>query len=262
MKKIGLLLVLPLLAGCATVGPGKVGVLWTAGSGTQDKTFSEGSYDVFPWNKMFIYDLRTMSHDEALDVIASNGLNIRLDASVRYHVTPKEIVALHREIGPDYYAKIVSPILRSEARRVIGRYTPEELYSTKRDIIEREIREGLIAKMEGKHIDLEAVLVKDVQLPDAIRKAIDQKLEAEQDALRMKYVLDVSKSQADQRRIEAEGIADYNRKVSSSLGPSILEFERIQQLGKLADSSNSKTVVMGSGTNARVMLQAPGSGKE
>ncbi len=246
-----------LLSSCATVGPGKVGVLWTSSSGTQSEVYHEGSYSVAFWNTFYIYDLRTMSHDELLEVIASNGLGIKLDASIQYHIDAKEVVALQKEVGPEYYATIVSPVLRSEARRIIGKYTPEEIYSTKRDVIEREIREGLVAKMSGKHVTLEAVLIRNIELPEAIRRAIDQKLEAEQEVQKMKFVLEVSKSQAEQRRIEADGIADFNRKVASSLSPAILEFERVQQMNKLATSNNTKTVIMGPGTNPQILLSSP-----
>ncbi len=173
---------------------------------------------------MSIYDLRTTSHDEALSVIASNGLGIKLDASVLFHLDPKEIVALQTEIGPDYYTKILAPVIRSEARRVIGQYTPEEIYSTKRDLIEKEIFEGLVKKATGRHIVLEAVLIRDVVLPDAIERAIDQKLQAEQEVLKMKYVLEVAKSKADEQRIEAQGIADYNKTVASSSRPRFSSF--------------------------------------
>jgi regulator of protease activity HflC (stomatin/prohibitin superfamily) len=257
MKRLIPLLSFLLLAGCATVEPGRIGVLWTTGGGTRPETYREGAYSVAAWNQMYIYDLRTMSHDEKLNVIASNGLGIKLDASVRYHIDPLQVVALQEEIGPEYYSKILEPVLRSEARRVIGQFTPEEVYSTKRDMIERQIREGLLQKIEGKHIILEAILIRDVELPEAIRRAIDQKLQAEQEVLKMKYVLEVAKSQAEERKIEAQAIADYNRTITSSLNPAILEFERIQQLGKLATSSNSKTVVMAPGTNPNLMVSVP-----
>jgi prohibitin 2 len=245
--------------GCATtVGPGRVGVLWRASNGTQSPAYGEGLYYVAPWNDFYVYDLRSMSHDEVLDVIAVNGLGIKLDASVRYHLKPDEIVQLQREIGPDYYRTILEPVLRSEARRVFGRYTPEEIYSTKRGLIEREIREGLRAKIEGKHIDLEAVLIRNVELPDAIRHAIDQKLAAEQEVLKMKYVIEVAKSVAEQHRIEAQGVADYNQIISASLSPPMLEFDRIQELNRLAVSNNSKTVVIGPGAGGTpVLLSAP-----
>jgi regulator of protease activity HflC (stomatin/prohibitin superfamily) len=243
------------LGGCGTtIGPGQAGVLWRASGGTQPSVYGEGLYYVAPWNQLYIYDLRSKSHDELLNVIAVNGLGIKLDASVRYHLNPAEVVAVQKEIGPTYYETILEPVLRSEARRVLGRYTPEEIYSTKRDLIEREIREGLRTKIDGKHIVLEAVLIRNVELPDAIRHAIDQKLSAEQDVLRMKYVLEVSKSVAEQRRIEAEGIADYNRAVAASLTPPMLEFERIQELNRLAASANAKTVVIGPGAGTTPLL--------
>jgi regulator of protease activity HflC (stomatin/prohibitin superfamily) len=245
--------------GCATtVGPGRVAVLWRASNGTQSNTYGEGLHYIAPWNSLYVYDLRSMSHDEVLDVIAVNGLGIKLDASVRYHLKSDEVVPLQREIVPDYYQTILEPVLRSEARRVFGRYTPEEIYSTKRDLIEREIREGLRSKIEGKHIALEAVLIRNVELPDAIRHAIDQKLAAEQDVLKMKYVIAVARSVAEQRRIEAQGVADYNQIVAASLTPPMLEFDRIQELNHLAASNNAKTVVIGPGAGGTpVLLSTP-----
>ena len=240
--------------GCATIGPGHVGVLWKASGGTQPQVYGEGQEGVWFGNSMYVYDTRVMSHDEVLTVIAVNGLTLKLDASVRYRLVPEEVVALHKEIGPDYYLKIIEPVLRSEARRVIGQYTPEEIYSTKRDVIERQIREGTRSKIEGHHLALEAVLIRNVDLPDAIRTAIDQKLAAEQEVLKMQYVLEVTKARAEQQRIEAQGIADYNRIVTASLSQQVLEFEQIQQLGKLAESQNSKTVVLGPGTGNQSLL--------
>ena len=244
------------IGGCASIGPGQVGVLWKASGGTQRTLFGEGLHPVATWNEMYIYDLRSMSRDEVLSVIAVNGLTIRLDASVRYHLLRDEMVPLHEEVGPKYYEKILEPVLRSEARRVFGQYTPEEIYSTKRDVIEREIRKGVTAKIEGRHIALEAILIRDVQLPEAIRIAIDKKLSAEQEVLKMRYVIAVAKATAEQKQIEAQAIADYNRIVAASLSPPILEFERIQQLGQLAASSNAKTVLLGAGASTPLMINA------
>jgi prohibitin 2 len=243
-----------LVTGCVTVGPGHVGVLWRAADGTQKTTYPEGLHSVAAWNEMSVYDLRSMSHEEELDVIAVNGLTIKLNSSVRYRIEPTEVVALQEEIGPDYYQKILEPVLRSEGRRVIGRYTPEEIYSTKRELIERELREGLKEKIAGKHLVLEAILIRNVELPPAIRTAIDQKLAAEQEVLKMKYVLELTKAAAEQKRIEAQGVADYNRAVSQSLSGPILDYERIQQLTRLAASENSKMVVLGPGASVPSVL--------
>jgi prohibitin 1 len=244
-------------AACTTVGPGNVGVIWRSSSGTDPQSYSEGAWFVAWWNRMDVHDLRLMSHDELLDVITVNGLAIKLDTSVRYQAQREEIVKLAVEIGPDYYAKVLEPVLRSEARRVMGQYTPEEIYSTKREVIERQIREGVQAKVQGKHIALEAVLIRNVELPPAIRQAIDEKLAAEQEVLKMKYLLELAASQAEQKRIEAKGIADYNTTVAASLSAPILEFERIQEISRLADSPNAKTVVLAPGVNSDVLLTTP-----
>lgn len=259
MKTTVVALLCLLGSACSTIGPGHVGVMWTAADGTRPERYGEGLYRVAAWNEMYVYDIRTMSHDELLNVIASNGLSIKLDASVRYRLIRQEIVALHTEIGREYYPKIVAPVVRSEARRVIGRYTPEEIYSTKRDLIEREIRTGVKAKLRGKHIDLEAILIKNVELPEAIRIAIDRKLAAEQEVLRMRYVLEVSKAAAEEKRIEAQGIADYHKIIASSLSASVLEYVRTRQITDLARSPNAKTVVIGGhGNNPSMLLGAGG----
>ena len=258
MNRLLVLCALFFLSSCVTVGPGQAGVLWKAAGGTQPQTYGEGEYLLWFANHMNVYDVRVMSNDETLNVIASNGLSINLAATVRYRIAPDEVVALQKEIGPDYYNIILEPLVRSDARRVVGSYLPEEIYSTKRDVIEREIREHLISRVSGNHLIVEAVLIRNVELPPAIRTAIDQKLAAEQEVLKMEYVLKVTRATADQRRVEAEGIADYNRTVSKSLTPAILEFERIQQLEKLAASGNAKTVVLGPGTSSTsLMLSAP-----
>ena len=243
-----------LASGCVTVSPGYVGVLWRANGGTQKATYGEGLHAVAGWNTMSVYDLRLMSHEEELAVIAVNGLTIKLNTSVRYRIEPAEVVNLEEEIGPDYYQKILEPVLRSEGRRVIGRYTPEEIYSTKRELIERELREGLKEKISGKHLLLDAILIRNVELPPAIRTAIDQKLAAEQEVLKMQYVLELTKAAAEQKRVEAQGVADYNRVVTQSLSPSILDYERIQQLSHLAASDNAKMVVLGPGASVPGVL--------
>ena len=248
--------------GCATVGPGRVGVLWRASGGTQPQTYGEGLYAVAPWNDLSVYDLRSMSHDEIplLEVITVNGLGIKLDASVRYHLNPNEVVPLQREIGPEYCSKILEPVLRSEARRVFGRYTPEEIYSTKREIVEREIREGLAAKIEGKHIVLEAILIRDVELPEAIRKAIDQKLAAEQEVLKMKYVLEVE--QSDCRRSAStcaryRRLQPHHRDQPDAPHPRIRTHSGAQQTGRLRPTRRRSGSSAQRAGDAPVLLSTP-----
>jgi regulator of protease activity HflC (stomatin/prohibitin superfamily) len=241
-------------SGCATVGPGQVGVLWTVSEGTQKTPYGEGLHAVAGWNRMYTYDTRTLSHDEVLKVMTIDGLGVTLNATVRYHIVPQEVVALHQQIGSDYYAKVVAPALRSESRRIAGRYTPEELYSTKRDMLENETYAGLSAQVAGRHFAIEAVLIRSVELPATVRAAIDQKLMAEQEVLKMRSALLITKTAADQRRVEAQGVADYNRTVAASLSAPMLDFERIQQTGKLAASANAKTLIIDSGKHGSPMI--------
>lgn len=242
------------LGGCASVGPGQVGVKWTVSQGTQQVPYGEGLHPVASWNKMYVYDARTLSHDEELGVMTVDGLGVKLNATVRYHIIPQEVVALHQQIGKEYYAKIIAPALRSESRRVIGRYTPEELYSTKRDVLERETYNALLSHLDGKHLMVEAVMIRSVELPAAVRTAIDKKLMAEQEVLKMKSALQISRAAAEQRRIEAQGIADYNRTVAASLSSPMLDFERIQQTGRLANSANTKTLIIDSGKHTTPVM--------
>ena len=201
--------------GCATVGPGRIGVLWRASGGTQPQTYGEGLYSIAPWNELSVYDLRSMNHDEVLQVIAVNGLGIKLDASVRYHLNSNEVVALQREIGPDYYTKVLEPVLRLEAAASSGGTRRKRFF--RRSAKSSSARSAKDWRPRSKaSTRLEAILIRDVELPEAIRKAIDQKLAAEQEVLKMKYVLEVSKATADERRIDAQGIADYNHTVATS----------------------------------------------
>ncbi len=240
---------------CATIEPGQVGVLWRAfGGGTQREAYGEGVQAVAPWNHMNVYDQRVMSRKEQLNVIAMNGLAVKLDTSVIFRLAPKEVVALQEEVGPNYYAKILEPVLRSEARRIVGRYTPEDIYSTHREDIEREIRQGIGQKIKGKHIELEAVLIRNVELPEPIRKAIDQKLAEEQEVERMRFVLAVAKANAEKKEIEADALATYNKKVGATLTPEILEYEKVDQLTQLARSENAKVVLVGPGVGSPPVL--------
>lgn len=247
-----------LLSGCATVGPGQVGVLWKANGGTQSRIYGEGKHAVASWNKMYVYDLKVASQDEALSVLSADGLAMVLNTTVRYRPLPQEVLDLHGQIGQDYYKKIVLPVLQSEVKRVASKYSPEEIYATRREQVERESRTGVAARLQGTHVAVEAVLVRNVVLPPTIQKVIDQKVATGQEVLRMQYVLQVTRATAEQRRIEAQSVADYNRTLSPSLSPAMLEYERTQQLKALSTSPNAKTVVIGpGGHNAPVLVGAP-----
>jgi regulator of protease activity HflC (stomatin/prohibitin superfamily) len=184
---------------------------------------------------------------EGLVVLSSNGLTLRVDASVRYRPKADELFELQTQIGPDYDQKLVAPVVRSEARKVFGRYQPEEIYSSRREEIERQIYEEVTRALEGKHVVVEAVLVRDVDLPDAIKTAIADKLAEEQRAQKMRFTLDRERQEAQRKQIEAEGIAKYQSIVRQGLTGEYLQFKGIEATAKLAESPNAKLVIVGAG---------------
>jgi regulator of protease activity HflC (stomatin/prohibitin superfamily) len=202
----------------ASVGPGEMGVVHTP-EGPAPNALPPGDHHLGYWDTTTSYSVRSQEREEQLEVLSSDGLRIVLDTSIRYHAIPGEVVALDRELGKDYYEVLVGPTLRSQARRVVGRFRPEEIYSSQRELIERQIREGVDASIKGRHVELEAVLVRNVTLPSVIQAAVNDKLEKEQAALKMKYVEDEQKAQdhvklmvandaAEQQRISAQAAAE------------------------------------------------------
>ncbi len=235
------------LAGCTTIPTGRTGIEWTPTQGTQKGALGEGFHIVSPFARVYDVDLREQEREESVDVLADNGLDIKLTSSILYQPVPDEVFELVTQTGGDYYNTLVAPYVRSSARRVVGRYSPEEIYSTKREQIEREIRESVIEKMKGKHIHINAILIREVHLPEAVQAAIQIKLEEEQRALQMKYVLERTRQEAERKRIEAAGIADFQAIISKGLSDKIIEWKGIEATEKLAESPNAKVIIVGSG---------------
>lgn len=235
------------LSGCATIPSGRTGVEWTPTHGTVNHTLNEGFHMVSPFSRVYEVDLREQQQDVMLDVLADNGLEIKLTTSILYQPIADQAYDLIRETGPDYYTTLVGPYVRSSARRVVGRYSPEEIYSTKREQIEREIREDVGAKLAGKHLRVNAILIREVHLPPVVQTAIQAKLQEEQRALEMRFVLDRTRQEAERKRIEAQGIADYQATISKGLSDRIIAWQGIEATEKLAESPNAKVVIIGSG---------------
>jgi prohibitin 1 len=240
----------PLVFGCRcpTVDSGHRGIVFkTLGGGTSREVLGEGMHVIPIWNHVIPYDTRVHEMKEQLSVLSSNGLAIRVDSSVRYRPDTAELYELQTQIGPDYDQKVVAPIVRSEARKVFGRYQPEEIYSTKREEIERQIYDEVTRALAGKHVVVEAVLVRDVELPDAIKNAIADKLAEEQRSQKMRFTLDKERQEATRKQIEAEGIAKYQSIVRQGLTTEYLSYKGIEATERLANSSNAKVVIVGGG---------------
>jgi regulator of protease activity HflC (stomatin/prohibitin superfamily) len=172
-----------------TIEPGEKGVLFEKfGNGLDKETiYGQGFHIIAPWNTMHVYDVKINETFEKMEVLSKNGLSIRIDLSFRYFPEEEKIGYLHDEIGRDYLERIIKPEIRSVTREVIGNYYPEELYSTKREAIEDEIEALTRARVEAKYLSLDAILIRDVTLPQTLRAGIEKKLVQEQEALEYEF---------------------------------------------------------------------------
>lgn len=230
-----------------TIKPGEKGVLFERlGDGlNKEKVYPQGFHIIMPWNTMYIYDVRTNEGFEKMDVLSKNGLNIAIELSYRYSPKPDKIGYLHDEIGTDYLSRILEPEIRSATREVIGQYLPEELYSTKREAIQDEIFKQTKNAVDPKHLLLDAVLIRSVKLPANLEAAIEQKLKEEQLSLQYEYKLDRERKEAERKIIEAQAKADANKILNASLTDKILKDKGIEATLELAQSPNSKVVIVG-----------------
>ena len=239
-----------------TIPAGHAGVLFrTLTDGVElEKTYPEGFTFIAPWNTMYIYEVRQMETSETMNVLSSNGLEINVDMSAWYTPVYEDVAKLHAKIGVDYLDRILVPGLRASTRSVIGRYTPEELYSEKRDVIQDEIFEQTKKLLETKFIYVDQVLVRSIILPQTIKIAIESKLKQEQESLEYEFKLEKASKEAQKQKIEAEGKATANRIVSASLTDKILKEKGIEATLELSKSPNTKVVVVGGGKDGMPLI--------
>ncbi|MEL7252141.1 MAG: prohibitin family protein [Bacteroidota bacterium] len=231
-----------------TIDAGERGVLFRRFGGGLDlkNTYRPGFHVLAPWNTMYRYDVREKQIEEKIDALSNNGLNIAVDVTVRVNPAYDKIGSLHEKFGKDYVNTLIRPEVRSAVREAIGKFTPEELYSTKRDEVQTLIQTDLEKSLIDNYIELKATLIKDIELPDKVRGAIEDKLEAEQSALKYEFILAKERQEAERRIIEAEAKARANQILNASLSNNILRDKGIEATLELAKSPGSKVVVVGS----------------
>ena len=254
---IGIIAIIFLSKSTVTIDAGEAGVLWKRFAGgvvTDEAPLGEGFHIVAPWNEVIVYEVRQQELYEKMKVLSSNGLDILLETSTWYLPKANELGKLHQQIGENYLERIIKPALRSAARSVVGRYTPEQLYSSKRDVIQNEIFEETRIILEDQFIQLNEVLVRDVTLPPTIKDAIERKLKQEQESLEYEFRLVTATKEAEKQIIEAQGKADANRILSASLTDKILQDKGIEATIKLSESPNSKVIVIGSGKDGLPLI--------
>lgn len=264
LPKIGLpiiiaivVLVIVISKSAVTIGSGEAGVLYkTFGGGvvTDEPPLGEGFHIVAPWNKVYVYEVRQQELFEKMKVLSSNGLEIQIDASAWYQPVQNELGNLHQTLGENYLQRVIQPAIRSAARSVVGRYTPEQLYSSKRDAIQDEIYDETKKILDKQYVQLNEVLVRDVTLPNTIKDAIERKLKQEQESLEYEFRLVTAAKEAEKVIIEAEGKAESNRILSASLTDKILQDKGIDATIKLSESPNTKVIVIGSGESGLPLI--------
>ena len=248
-RRTGVLLLLALfLVGCGTQVPSgyhAVKYLKFRDGTVMGKIYTEGFQWHLVWNSMYLYKTRTTENKENLTVLSSDGATIQLEVSILHRPKFDKLDSLQVTVGPDYYEVVIAPTMRGESRRIAGRYTPEQIYSSKRDQLAAELLETMQTQMAQRFIIIENVIFRNVGLPTRISDAINEKLASEQEAQRMAFVLEREKQEAERKRIEAQGIADFQKIVSTGLNPMLLQWKGIEATEKLAGSPNTKVVVVG-----------------
>lgn len=254
---IGIIAIIFISKSTVTIDAGESGVLWKRFAGgvvTDQPALGEGFHLVAPWNNVIIYEVRQQELTEKMKVLSSNGLDIQLEATAWYQPQAENLGLLHQTKGQNYLDRVLKPAIRSATRSVVGRYTPEQIYSSKRDIIQNEIFDETKLIVKDQYIQLNDVLVRDVTLPSAIKDAIERKLGQEQESLEYEFRLIKASKEAEKQRIEAQGKADANRILSASLTDKILQDKGIEATLKLSQSPNSKVVIIGGGESGMPII--------
>lgn len=226
---------------------GQRGVRWSRfGGGTVlDHVYGEGIRLILPWDRLYIYNVRVQELHDTVVALTSNGLPVTIRYSSRYHPNPERVPVLHQRYGPGYLEALVKPEVISALRRVVGRYRPEGIYSRPEQGLLGEIHNELEANLVKNNVVVDAILIEDLRLPQAVEAAINAKLVQEQNFLAYEHRLQSERSEQQRKTLEAEGIRSFEN-ISQI---SILRWRGLQATEKLAESPNSKIVIVGTGQN-------------
>lgn len=237
------------------IDPGQVGVQSLFGN-VQQRTLPSGLSVVNPLVEVREFDIKTQNYtmsgitdegnkggDDAIRALSADGLEVTIDLTVLYRITPAQAPAIYRELGVDYRDVIVRPIARTRIRDLAANYEAVSLYSSKREEFQGKIFNAIEVDFKKRGLVLEQLLVRNITLPESVKKAIESKINAEQDAQKMQFVLQKEKQEAERKRVEAQGIADYQRIITSTLTKGLLEYESIKAQKEIALSPNAKVII-------------------
>lgn len=248
-----LFILIALLSAVAKVPAGHVGVLTLFGRVTGE-VLSEGIHLVNPFKSNEVMSIRTQQIKESASVPSSEGLVMALDTSLLFHLNPGRAAEVYRQIGPSYVATIVEPSLRASIREVTASHSANALYTGERERVAQEIYSQLGRELNKRGVEVENVLLRDIQLPTTLKASIETKQQAEQESLAMSFRLQKEKQEAERKRIEAQGIHDFQQIVAQGISPALLEWKGIEATEALARSSNTKIVVVGNSKNGLPLI--------
>jgi len=250
------LAIILLMASTTSIPTGNVGVLTLFGRVTGE-TLPEGIHLVNPLKSVQKLSIQTQSVKESANVPSNEGLILALDTSLLFRLDKDKAAFVYQTVGENYAEKIVEPTLRAAIRASTSAHSANALYTNARELVQQQIQDELTAQLAPRGVIVENVLLRDVQLPAMLKGSIEAKQQAEQDALRMSFILQKEKQEAERKRIEAQGIADFQRIVATGISAQLLEWKGIEATEKLAASSNAKVVIIGNPKNGLPLVLEP-----
>jgi len=250
---IGFVLFIVLISSITRVESGSVGVLTLFGKVTGE-VLPEGMHLISPFKTNNEMSVRTQEIKESASVPSSEGLVMNLDTSLIYHLNPDKAAEVYQKIGPNYINVLIEPNLRAAIRESTASHTANALYTGEREMVAKQIYDQLATLLGNRGFIVESILLRDIQLPATLKASIEAKQQAEQEALAMNFRLQKETQEAQRKRIEAQGIRDFQQIVAQGISPALLEWKGIEATENLAKNPNSKVVVIGNNKNGLPLI--------
>jgi len=250
---LAFVLIIFLFSAVTRVDSGAVGVLTLFGRVTGE-VLPEGLHLINPFKTNHEISVRTQEIKETASVPSSEGLVMALDTSLIYHLNPDKAAEVYQKIGPRYLEVLIEPNLRAAIREATASHSANALYTGEREMVAKQIHDQLAGLLGQRGFIVESVLLRDIQLPATLKSSIEAKQQAEQEALAMNFRLQKETQEAQRKRIEAQGIRDFQQIVAQGISPQLLEWKGIEATETLAKSPNSKVVVVGGGKNGLPLI--------
>jgi prohibitin 1 len=233
-----------------TIPAGYAGLIYETFDGgikSDTEPLSQGFHLIAPWNDVVVYEIRQKETTVTMTVLSSNLLDIQLDVTIFHQPTIQDLAKLEVQRGSSYEEKVIIPAMRAVTRETVAKYLPEEINTTKRELIQLEIESQMREKLDQNYLQLNDVLIRNIELPEKLRASIERKLQQEQESLEYEFRIDKATKEAERLSIEAEGIQTFQKIVAQSITQDLLRWKGIEATEALSNSPNSKVVIIGGG---------------